>query len=138
MPLWHFNSKFKDKRGHKEFDLIIERPDRSAFKIIIRQSIENPLAFSAILGFIPSGKTDVFLLRRYNGKNHQHSNKLEKDTAFYDFHIHTATERYQTEGMNEENYAEVTGRYADLQGAIECLISDCSIVSTNPQTSLFN
>ncbi len=138
VPLWHFNSKFKDKRGHKEFDLIIGRPDHSAFKIIIRQSIENPLAFSAILGFIPLGKTDVFLLRRYNGKNHQHSNKLEKEAAFYDFHIHTATERYQTEGMNEENYAEITDRYADLQGAIECLISDCKIVSTNPQTSLFN
>jgi hypothetical protein len=132
-----FTSKFKDKRGHREYDLVIERPDNSAFKIIIRQGIENPLDFSVILGFIPAGKNEVFRLRRYNGKSHFHSNRLEGDQAFYDFHIHTASERYQREGMKEEHYAEITERYADIHGAIDCMVSDCRIISNDPQQSLF-
>lgn len=137
VPISHFTSKFKDKRGHREYDLIIERGDSSAFKIIIRQGIENPLDFSAILGYIPTGKNEVFRLRRYNGKSHFHSNKLEHDGEFYDFHIHTASERYQLEGMKEEHYAEVTDRYSDLHGAIDCLVFDCGIVANDPQPSLF-
>ena len=46
--------------------------------------------------------------------------------TFYDFHIHTATERYQEAGYAEEHYAEPTDRYADLSGAIQCLIQDCA------------
>lgn len=136
-PIADFGRKLKEKKGHKEFDILVDRPDHSAFKIIIRQSIENPLAFSAILGFIPSNKTDVFLLRRYNGKNHEHSNRLEKEPAFYDFHIHTATERYQIAGPREEFYAEVTSRYSDLHGAIACLVSDCNIILNDSQGDLF-
>jgi len=136
-PISDFARKFKEKKGHKEFDLVIDRPDHSAFKIIIRQSIENPLDFSAILGFIPPKKTDVFLLRRYNGKSHEHRNKIEKEPGFYDFHIHTATARYQKEGPREEYYAEVTERYADLYGAIECLVMDCNIISNHTQENLF-
>jgi hypothetical protein len=136
-PIGDFGRKSKEKKGHKEFDLVVERPDRSAFKIIIRQSIENPLDFSAILGFIPPKKTDVFLLRRYNGKSHEHRNKIENEPVFYDFHIHTATARYQKEGPREEYYAEVTDRYADLHGAIACLVSDCKIISNDPQGDLF-
>lgn len=137
IPLSQIGSVFKEKRGHKEYDIEVKRSDGSEFKIKIRQSIENPMAFSAILAYVPKAKTDWFILRRYNGKNHQHSNKLEREPSFYDFHIHTATERYQLEGMNEENFAEVTTRYADLNGAIGCLIADCNIVSTNPQADLF-
>lgn len=55
-----FSRKFKEKKGHKEFDLTVTRPDNSAFKIIIRQSIENPLDFSVILGFIPPKKMMCF------------------------------------------------------------------------------
>ena len=108
-----------------------------AAKAGVRPSIENPLDFSAILGFIPPKKTDVFLLRRYNGKSHEHRNKIEKEPAFYDFHIHTATARYQKEGPREEYYAEVTDRYADLHGAIDCLVSDSKIISNDLQGSLF-
>ena len=75
-PIADFGRKLKEKKGHKEFDLIVERSDHSAFKIIVRQSIENPLDFSAILGFIPQKKSEVFLLRRYNGKSHEHKNKI--------------------------------------------------------------
>jgi len=138
VPLSDFTSKFKDKRGHREYDLLIERPDKSAFKIIIRQGIENPLDFSAILGFLPAGNNEVFRLRRYNGKSHFHSNKLEGSATFYDFHIHTASERYQREGMKEEHFAEPTDRYADLFGAISCLVADCVITTNVPQPTLFD
>ncbi len=137
LPTSDFTKKFKEKKGHKEFDIVIGRPDHSAFKIIIRQSLENPLDFSAILGFIPPKKTDVFLLRRYNGKSHEHRNKIEKEPCFYDFHIHTATERYQKEGPREEYFAEATGRYSDLNGAIACLVTDCNIISNDTQCNLF-
>ena len=138
VPISDFTAKFRDKRAHREYDLLIEREDQSAFKIIVRQGIENPLDFSAILGYIPKGKNDVFRLRRYNGKSHFHSNKIENEPPFYDFHIHTASERYQLSGMKEEHFAEVTDRYADIYGAIDCLVKDCKIVSSDPQATLFD
>ena len=59
------------------------------------------------------------------GRSHEHTNRIEGIT-FYDFHIHTATERYQEAGYAEEHYAETTNRYADLNGAIQCLFQDCA------------
>jgi len=52
--------------------------------------------FSCGLGFIPKGKTQVFSLRRYNGKSHQHTNRLDENQPFYDFHIHQATGQRDT------------------------------------------
>lgn len=137
IPLSQIGAKYREKRGHKEYDLAIPRVDGSQFNVKIRQSLENPLAFSVILAFVPKTKSEWFILRRYNGKNHRHGNKLENESPFYDFHVHTATERYQREGMNKETYAEVTEEYSDLNGAIRSLISDCNIVSTDPQSDLF-
>ena len=64
-------------------------------------------------------------MRRYNGRSHQHTNRIEGNT-FYDFHIHIATERYQAAGYEEDHYAETTNRFADLGGAIRCMIQDCA------------
>lgn len=128
--------KLKQKKGHKEHELTIARTDGSMFKIIIRVSAENPLDFSAILGFVPSNRTDVFLLRRYNGKSHEHSNRIENEEPFYDFHIHTATEKYQREGPRAEYYAQVTDRYSDIHGAVNCLIQDCNVVLGNKQITI--
>ena|ERR1017187_8768087 len=128
--------KMKDKKGHREHDISILRPDGSTFKIIVRLSKENLLDFSAILGFIPPKKSEVFLLRRYNGKSHEHSNRIEKEIAFYDFHIHTATERYQREGPREEYFAEITDRYSDVHGALDCLIKDCNVILDDTQLIL--
>ena len=37
-----------------------------------------------------------------------------------------ATERYQAFGEEKEDaYAEVTDRYGDLRGALDCLLKDC-------------
>lgn len=117
----------KEKRGHKSSEHLIPRPDGSSFIIKVRISNENPLDFSAILGYSPPKSTRLFLLRRYNGKSHEHRNKLETENVFYDFHIHTATERYQREGTREEYFAEITDRFSTIYEALNCLIADCNV-----------
>ena len=117
----------KKKKGHKESDISIACPDGSNFKIVLRQNSNDSLDFSAILMFLPKGSNEDFKLKRYNGKNHQHTNKLHK-TKFYDFHIHTATEEYQRAGMKEETFAEQTQRYSTLTEAFNCLVQDCNVI----------
>jgi hypothetical protein len=115
----------KSKKGHRESEITIPRPDGSAFKIILRQNSNDPLDFSAILAFVPENKKQDFKLRRYNGK-HLHGNRLHKN-KFYDFHIHTASEEYQRAGLKEESFAEVTARYSNLAEAFACLVKDCNV-----------
>ena len=117
--------QLRPKSGHKERDLDVTGGSGSEFQIILRQSIFNPLDFSVILGYSFPTSSVLFRLRRYNGRSHEHTNCIEGG-AFYDFHIHTATERYQDAGYAEEHYAEATNRYADIVGAIQCLIEDCA------------
>jgi hypothetical protein len=66
----------------------------------------------------------VFRLRRYNGKSHEHTNKIEGN-KFYDFHIHYATERYQNTGFTEDAFAMITNRYNSFHGALNCMVQDC-------------
>ncbi len=47
------------------------------------------------------------------------------------FHIHTATERYQVNSVREEDYAEPTKRYADVNGALKCLFADANFEDPN-------
>lgn len=119
--------RLKSKRGHKEAELDVAGGEGSSFRLILRQSSLNPLDFSVILAYqIP--QTNVFLrLQRYNGKSHEHTNKLE-GVRFYDFHIHTATQRYQESGLREDAFAEPTARYADFDGALRCLWQDAAFV----------
>ena len=117
--------QLRSKRGHRERELEITGAQGSEFRLILRQSNFNPLDFSAILGYRPPKSTQVFRLCRYNGRSHEHTNKLEKQ-KFYDFHIHRATERYQLEsGEREDGYAEPTSRYADFNGALDAMLDDC-------------
>lgn len=115
----------RPKAGHKERDLDVVGQGGSEFQITVRQSSFNPIDFSVILGYSLPQSSVLFRLRRYNGRSHEHTNQLEGVT-FYDFHIHTATERYQDAGYAEEHFAEVTDRYVDLNGAIRCLMNDCA------------
>jgi len=90
-----------------------------------------------ILGVFPEQSNVLFRLRRYNGKSHEHSNTIEIE-KFYNFHIHTATERYQELGRDEDAYAEPTERYADLHSAINCMLQDCGFtVPADQQETLF-
>jgi hypothetical protein len=129
--------QLKPKRGHKERELDLIGANGSEFRLILRQSSINILDFSAILSFTPKSSSQLFRLRRYNGKSHEHTNQIERET-FYDFHLHFATERYQSSGLREDAFAQVTNRYGDFQSAINCLIQDCGLVlPTNGQHLLF-
>lgn len=117
----------KAKNGHNEKEIFILRGDGSQFKVILRQNQINKLDFSLILGYVPPKKNVVFRLRRYNGKSHQHTNKIERET-FYGFYIHQATERYQKAGFDEDAYAEPYSGYVNVQEALDCMVKDCSII----------
>jgi hypothetical protein len=86
--------ELRPKKGHKEREFEIAGENGNIFLIILRQSEINVLDFSVILGYQIPKSNVVFRLRRYNGKSHEHRNRIERD-AFYGFHIHTATQRYQ-------------------------------------------
>lgn len=79
-----------------------------------------------ILGWEMPSLMRLFKLRRCNGRSHEHRNPLEQGEVFFDFHVHTATERYQIHGYSEEHYAKPTGAYTDLRGAIRHLLETCS------------
>ena len=129
---------FKESDGHKRSSVEILCADGNLFVIKLRQNLNNVNDFSAILAFQERGCNKDFKIRRYNGKSHEHSNKLEGD-KFYAFHIHMATQRYQDIGRKEESFAEATNRYSDLRGALKCLLKDCNVIAKlNPQTSLFS
>jgi hypothetical protein len=128
----------KPKRGHQESELSISGGDGHEFAVIIRKSQINHLDFSVILAYTPAGSNKRFLLRRYNGKSHDHSNAIEGGGPFYDFHVHEATERYQRRNGKEDGYAVVTNRYADCQAALDCLLSDCGFVPPSGENPLFS
>jgi hypothetical protein len=116
----------RPKTGHKERELDLQGDNGGDFRLILRQSMLNPLDFSIILAFRPPQSNVLFRLRRYNGKSHQHTNMIERET-FYACHIHQATERYQLSGAREDAYAEQTDRFSDFDQAISCLLEDCGL-----------
>ena len=124
------------KGSHKRRDFDIVGENGNKFVIKLRQLTQNPLDFSVILGVYPENSSMLFRLRRYNGR-HCHNNRIER-SGLDGFHIHMATERYQDLGAKEEGFAESTGRYSDLGGALECLFADCGFEKPGaPQMPLF-
>lgn len=129
--------QLRDKRGHKERELDVTGENGTHYRLILRQSDFNTLDFSIILAVDPTDTNQAFRLRRYNGKSHEHTNRIEGNT-FYDFHIHYATERYQESGSREDAFAVTTDRYADLHAALLCMLADCGFETPqDPQPSLF-
>jgi hypothetical protein len=125
LPEHPLGRSLKAKSGHKEREVDVTGADGSRFRIIVRQSVSNALDFSVILAYRQPNSNTLFRLRRYNGKSHQHTNKLEGNT-FYDFHVHRATEQYQATGLREDAFAEPTSAYADLHSALDCMLRECS------------
>jgi len=117
----------RPKKGHRERDLNIKGTHGNDFRIILRQSEYNALDFSVILAYCPPQTNILFLLRRYNGRSHEHTNSIEEET-FYNFHVHHATERYQELGAKEASYAVPTTEYASLEEAIQCLFGECGFI----------
>ena len=107
------------------------------FRLIVRMSVSDELNFSVVLGVKVPPPKKLFRLRRYNGSNHEHINPIENEMVT-GFHIHTATERYQVNSVREEDYAEPTERYADVNGALKCLFADANFEDPNAlQDTLF-
>jgi hypothetical protein len=120
--------QIRPKRGHKERELDVQGVNGSDFRLILRQSLINPIDFSVILAYRPPNSNQLFRLRRYNGKSHEHTNTIEEET-FYDFHIH---------GAREDTYAVASNRFSEFHQAIVCIIEDCAFeVPPNTQRSLF-
>lgn len=135
---WRKRLALKQKHGHSESELDITGSKGSEFRLMRRRSDLNPLDFSVILAYRAPGSNQLFRLKRYNGRSHEHSNRLERGAPFYDFHIHTATERYQQSGRREDSFAEPTNRYADIEGATKCLFDDCAFqIPGDEQGELF-
>src|SRR5688572_22006092 len=120
-------ARWKTKRKHQEAELSVTGAAGNDYKIILRQSSLDPLNFSAILALAPLTTYELFRLRRYNGRAHEHTNPIERD-RFFDFHMHMATERYQDLGQKEDTYAMPTDRFSSLDSAITCLLADGSFV----------
>lgn len=122
----------KPKSGHEERELDLKGSSGSDFRVILRRSMYNSFDFSVILAYCVPGTTQVFRLRRYNGKSHEHTNAIERET-FYAFHIHTATERYQDLGMREDSFAEATDRFSNFEEAVDCLFDDANLKAPEGQ-----
>ena len=90
---WRGRTQLVSKRGHEERHLDMTGDGGSEFRMILRQSTVNALDFSVILAVRVPQSNQVFRIRRYNGRSHEHTNHIEGG-SFYDFHIHIATERY--------------------------------------------
>ena len=127
----------RPKRGHRERELDVDGANGNSFRLILRQSLFNPLDFSVILAWLPPQSATPFRLCRYNGKSHEHTNTLESQ-KFYEFHVHRSTKRYQESGLREDSFADPTNRYQDFGGALLCLIQDCGFqLPVNGQSGLF-
>ena len=107
--------RLRPKAGHREYDLDIVGGQGSEFRLILRQNVVNSLDFSIILAYRIQKSNQLFRLRRYNGKSHEHTNHLERNT-FYGFHMHFATERYQQTSWREDAYAALTIGMETLRG----------------------
>jgi hypothetical protein len=130
-------TKLIERNRHLRREYEITCNTGNSFVVKIRRSLLNPFDFSAILGYQLPGVNTIFHLRRYNGKSHYHTNPLDENIGFRAFHIHTATERYQKIGAKVEHFAEITTRYADLEGAIQCLLADCGFRAPMEESPIF-
>lgn len=124
----------KEKHRGRDYDLT---GGKEQFSLFVRQSTVVLTSFSAGLLWLPTDGSKV-MLARYNGNDHPHGNTIERTRADYDFHIHTATERYASIGRKVEHYAELTDRFKDSSGALRCLLLDWNIkgLEVSPQEQL--
>lgn len=125
----------KTTGAFKRSELSVQGAQGNLFYIHTRQAVQNIRDFSVILSVENIITTGSFILRRYNGNSHWHSNPLEKEARFRAFHIHYATERYQSVNRKPEHYAQAASNFADIVSALECMITDCGFVEpqVNPE-----
>ena len=121
-------TQLKIKGAFKRSTLEVRGSEQNVYHIDIRQSTQYNRDFSVILRVEQRLTTGYFILRRYNGSSHWHTNVIEGESAFRSFHIHHATQRYQEIDRKPEHYAEPTDRYSDIVTALDCMIDDCGFI----------
>lgn len=126
--------KAKEDKRHLLWTHKIYSESGNTFVLKIRQNTIYQNDFSVILSYEDDGN-NLHILKRYNGI-HTHINKIEKN-KIRDFHIHTATGRYQEKGYKLEGYAETTGAYSDWKGALDLMIKDCNFDIGNSRLETF-
>lgn len=115
-----------DKRKHMECEQDIESVSGKKFRIRVRLNSINPHDFSVILSYFNRNDKSWYVLRRYNGNSHRHTNKIEKTKFVREYHIHQATERYQMKGLRIEEYAEPTEAYSNWRDALSLMLIECN------------
>lgn len=104
----------------------------NVFRLYARRNIENLFDFSVGLAFIAPDGTS-YMLARYNGSSHAHTNVLEQQFFEDRFHIHRGTERYLqkfgVDGM--DRFAEPTERFYSYDSAMDLAIADLGFASTD-------
>ena len=121
------NTRWIEKRGrHRQRNYVLESDNGEQYRIYLRQNLDDSKDFSCGLALIyKSGKN--LTLVRYNGASHIHG------TIRYKCHIHLATAEALHAGKKIESYAEETKRYKTLNGALACMIEDCSVQGLEAQ-----
>ena len=112
-------------KGHKRKVVEFDGVNGNKFKLSYRENAKNPLDFCVGLYLIREETGEEFILKRYNGKNHWHTNKCPKGKRFFDFHIHRATKKCQESREHEEDFATITSQYSTARQALDCLLQDC-------------
>ncbi len=109
----------------------------SNFVVYLRRLELDVFCFSAILAYKRLDTGTTFRLRRYNGKDHAHTNKIEMNEILFEYHIHKATQRYQEGGFDEDQFAEATDRYSTINEAIGLLVDQCGFLRPVEKGGLF-
>ena len=119
--------------GHKQrnFDLVAKQDDTQRFRLYLRQNLNDEQDFSCGLALIQPGRGTLSLVR-YNGSSHRHGDIL------FRCHIHRATEDAHIAGKKIDSHADATERYRTLDGALDCLIEDCSVDGIPSSRDLFD
>ena len=115
---WESRLRLRQKRRYQyeERQLDVVSDGGHNFRFIARRNRQNQLDFSIILVF-EDGDGSEYRLIRYNGKHpSKHTNRWEKDrgepnhTFEPAFHVHRATERYQTDTLRPQMSTPTTVR----------------------------
>jgi hypothetical protein len=117
--------KQKSNQAYSQRELPVNGEAGNQFRIVLQKNNLIPLDFSLVLKFVDADKNE-YILVRFNGKHpSQHTNKWEKSRRLPNptfrnrFHLHRATERYQTAGLDIDGFAEATDNYNSYPSALE-------------------
>ena len=120
-------SREKVEGKHRRRDYrVISDDGGHRFTLFTRQSTRIANGYSAGLLWHAKSGEDVILLR-CNGSDHPHPNVLERERIDYQCHVHMATERYIQANRKGEGFAETTGEYHTLAGALHELMHRAKI-----------